>query len=103
MKKIIFSVIVMALLTFSCNQKTKESITDDSNMMSNDTTMMDEDGTMMSNDTIMMIDKTKMMNNQTKIYACPMHLEIQGKLNDKCSKCGMPLTVLVPEKEEENK
>lgn len=99
----------MALLTVSCNQKTKESTTDDSNMMSNDTTMMDQDGTMMSNDATMISndtlinDKTKMMNNQTKTYACPMHPEVQGKLNDKCSKCGMPLTVLVPEKEEENK
>jgi len=94
----------MALLTVSCNQKTKESTTDHSNMMSNDTTMMDKDGTMMSNDTTMMNDKTKMMNNQTKIYACPMHPEVQGKLNDKCSKCGMPLTDPVPalEKKEEN-
>ncbi|WP_310559121.1 heavy metal-binding domain-containing protein [Flavobacterium sp.] len=105
MKKIFFSAIVMALLTVSCNQKTKESTTDDSNMMSNDTTMMDNNGTMMSNDTTMMSndttmmnDKTKMMNDQTKIYACPMHPEVQGKLNDKCSKCGMKLTVPVAEK-----
>jgi hypothetical protein len=32
-----------------------------------------------------------------------MHPEVQGKLNDKCSKCGMKLTELVPEKKEENK
>ena len=100
----------MALLAVSCNQKTKESTTDDSNMMSNDTTMMDKndtmmsnDSTMMSNDTTMINDKTKMMNNQTKIYACPMHPEVQGKLNDKCFKCGMPLTEQVPEKAEKNK
>ena len=31
-----------------------------------------------------------------KLYACPLHPEIQGKLNDKCVQCGMPLTVLVP-------
>jgi Heavy metal binding domain len=30
-------------------------------------------------------------------YACPMHPEIQGKLNGKCSKCGMFLTIPVPE------
>lgn len=29
---------------------------------------------------------------ETTIYACPMHSEVQGKLNDKCSKCGMLLT-----------
>jgi hypothetical protein len=67
-------------------------------MMSNDTTLTDKNGTMMSNDTVMMNDKTKMMNNQTIIYACPMHPKVQGKLNDKCSKCGMKLTAPVAEK-----
>jgi hypothetical protein len=98
MKNIISTILILALITVSCNQKTKESTTDHSNMMSNDTTMMDKDGTRMSSDATMMNDKTKMMNYQTKIYACPMHPEVQGKLNDKCSKCGMPLTDPVPEK-----
>lgn len=98
MKNIISTILILALITVSCNQKTKESTTDHSNMMSNDTTMMDKDGTRMSSDATMMNDKTKMMTNQTKIYACPMHPEVQGKLNDKCSKCGMPLTDPVPEK-----
>ncbi len=80
---------VLVLVTVSRNQKTKESTTDHFNMMSNDSTMMN--------------DKTKIMNNQTKIYACPMHQEVQGKLNDKCPKCGMKLTVPVLEKKEENK
>jgi hypothetical protein len=31
------------------------------------------------------------------MYACPMHPEVQGKLNDKCPKCGMKLTEPVPE------
>ena len=93
----------MALLTISCNQKTKESTTDHSNMISNDTTMMDKDGTNISNDSTMINDKTKMMSNQTKMYACPMHPEVQGKLNDKCPKCGMPLTEPIPEKAEESK
>ena len=26
------------------------------------------------------------LENQTKMYACPMHPEVQGKLNDKCPK-----------------
>jgi Heavy metal binding domain len=30
-------------------------------------------------------------------YSCPMHPEIQGKLNNKCSQCGMLLTIPVPE------
>ncbi|MHB1105338.1 MAG: heavy metal-binding domain-containing protein [Lutibacter sp.] len=102
MKKIIFLALLLALVTVSCNQKTKESTTDHSNMMSNDSTMIDNDGTMMSNDSTVMNDKTNMMNNQTKMYACPMHPEVQGKLNDKCSKCGMKLTEPVPEKTEES-
>jgi len=89
MKKIIYSALLLALITFSCNQKTKESKTDDSNMMSNDTTMMN--------------DKTKTMENYEKMYACPMHPEVQGKLNDKCYKCGMKLTEPVPEKAEDDK
>jgi len=96
MKKIILSAIVMAFVLVSCNQKNKEAATDHSNMM-------DNDGTMMSNDSTMSNDKTKMMNNQTKMYACPMHPEVQGKLNDKCSKCGMKLTEPVPEKTAESK
>ena len=58
---------------------------------------------MMSNDTTMMNGKTKVLNNQTKIYACPMHPEVQGKLNSKCFKYGMPLKERIPEKAEENK
>jgi Heavy metal binding domain len=30
-------------------------------------------------------------------FACPLHQEIQGKLNDKCSICGMFLTIPVGE------
>ena len=37
------------------------------------------------------------MNEIEIKYACPMHPEIQGKLNNKCSECGMPLTIPVPE------
>jgi rRNA maturation protein Nop10 len=48
------------------------------------------------------MDHSKMENHE-KMYACPMHPEVQGKLNDKCSKCGMDLTEPVPEKTEESK
>lgn len=95
MKKIIFSAIVMAFVLVSCNKKNKETTKEHSHTMG-DTTMMD-------NDTSMMNDKTKMMENHEKMYACPMHPEVQGKMNDKCSKCGMKLTEPVAEKTEESK
>lgn len=90
MKKIIFSVIAMVFVLVSCNQKNKETTTDHSHKMGNDSTMMDNGSKMMN-------DKSKTMENHEKMYACPMHPEVQGKLNDKCSKCGMNLTEAVPE------
>lgn len=30
-------------------------------------------------------------HHNSELYACPMHPEVQGKLDDKCSKCGMKL------------
>ncbi|MDI1255977.1 MAG: heavy metal-binding domain-containing protein [Flavobacterium sp.] len=89
MKKIVFSALVVAFVLISCNQKNKSDSTDRSHMM--------------DNDTIMMNDKTQTMENHEKMYACPMHPEVQGKMNDKCAKCGMKLTELVPEKAEEGK
>ena len=36
------------------------------------------------------------MNPVTEpLYACPMHPEVKGKKDEKCSKCGMKLTVPV--------
>lgn len=91
MKKIIFSAVVMAFVLVSCNQKTKETTTDDSQKMSNDSIIVDNDSTMTK-------DKTQTKENHEQLYACSMHPEVQGKLNDKCSKCGMDLTEPVPEK-----
>lgn len=85
----------MAFALVSCNQKSKEASTDHSHTMGDSTTM--------DNDSKMMNDKTKTMENHEKMYACPMHPEVQGKMNDKCSKCGMKLTEPVPEKTEESK
>lgn len=67
----------MALIMVSCNQKNKaaESETNPP-MMEKDSTMTDDN---------------------SKMYACPMHPEVQGKLNEKCPKCGMDLTEPVPE------
>ena len=39
--------------------------------------------------------KGDMKAQEHETYACPMHPEITGKKEDKCSKCGMKLTVLV--------
>lgn len=33
------------------------------------------------------------MNPTLQKYTCPMHREIKGNFNDKCSKCGMSLTI----------
>ena len=85
MKKSFFSLLILSVLMVSCNQKNKETTTDESHMMGKDTSMT-------ANDTMKMNDKTKMMDEKTAMYACPMHPEVQGKLNDKCPKCGMKLT-----------
>lgn len=87
MKKVIFSAAIMAFVLTSCNQKTKEETTV--------TTVETDTVTMMENDTTM-TDHSKM--GHSGMYACSMHPEVQGKLNDKCSKCGMNLTEPVPEK-----
>lgn len=89
MKKIIFSALIVAFVLGSCNQKNKEVETDNSTMMDSDTTMMDNDTTMINNSSEKMITET--------MYACPMHPEVQGKMNDKCPKCGMKLTEPVSE------
>ncbi len=94
MKKV-FLIATFSIFTLvSCNQKTKEVTTTDSEMMEKDSTMMTKDGTMMEHDSTM-TDHSKM--DHSKMYACPMHPEVQGKLNDKCSKCGMKLTEPVAE------
>ena len=96
MKKIIFSALIVAFVLGSCNQKIKEVETDNSTMMDNDTTMMDNDTTMMNRDTTLMNNSSEKMISET-MYACPMHPEVQGKMNDKCPKCGMKLTEPVSE------
>lgn len=88
MKKIIFSVQVLFILV-SCNQKNKEVETDNSIPMVKDTT-------------VEVLDSVKTPKIADKLYACPMHPEVKGKLNDGCPKCGMKLNEPVPE-EEENK
>jgi len=78
MKNIIFSAILMAFVMTSCNQKSKESETNNSETMHHDSTMVDHD--------------SKIRESDSKKYACPMHPEVTGKKGDKCIKCGMDLT-----------
>lgn len=90
MKKVLFSAVMMAFVLTSCNQKTKEATS---------VTTVETD-TVINTDTTM-TDHSQM--DHSTMYACSMHPEVQGKLNDKCSKCGMDLTEPVPEKKEESK
>jgi uncharacterized lipoprotein NlpE involved in copper resistance len=85
MKNTIISAIAMAFVLISCNQKSKESETTNAPVMEHDSTMTMKDSTMMVKDS----------TATDKVYACPMHPEAKGKLNDKCPKCGMKLTVEV--------
>ena len=79
----------MAFVLVSCNPKNKEATTEHYDMMNNESIMLDNSSS------------NKMMTEE--MCACPMHPEVQGKLNDKCSKCGMKLTEAVAEKTEESK
>ena len=63
MKNIMISVIAMAFVLVSCNQKNKETET----------------------------TTTEKTEATSELYACPMHPEVTGKDGDKCSKCGMKL------------
>ncbi len=74
MKNRLFLAIIIGFVLVSCNQKNKSSETVSTPIMENKSTMKDAN---------------------SKIYSCPMHPEVHGKLNDKCPKCGMKLTVEV--------
>lgn len=92
MKKTLIIATFSLFTVVSCNQKTKV-VTTDSETMENDSTMTNDE-TMMENDSTM-TNHSKM--DHSKMYACSMHPEVQGKLNDKCPKCGMKLTEPVTE------
>ena len=69
MKNLIITLVLIAFVTISCNQKKDES----------------------------KIDSTTVETTQdtTQLYACPMHPEITGKKGATCSECGMELTEAV--------
>lgn len=64
MKNTILSIITLALVTVSCNQKNKETEADTS-----------------------VVTKTT-----SELYSCPMHPEVTGEKGAECSECGMELT-----------
>jgi len=97
MKNIIFLALIVAFVLVSCNQKNKQVETV-STPMENDSTMMKNDSTMMGSDSTTMDNNSKMIHDNSKVYSCPMHPEVHGKLNDKCPKCGMKLSVEVKNK-----
>jgi hypothetical protein len=82
MKKLILSGIVMVFTACNSNSdKTKETTTEKTTTM--DTAQKSED--------------IKPIAEQ--LYSCPMHPEVIGKKDEKCSKCGMKLTVPVKNSE----
>ena len=92
MKKIFFLALTLTLAMTSCNQKSKEETTAPS-MQKQDTTAMPNESNQQ--------DTAEESEEHSDLYACPMHPEVQGKKDDKCSKCGMALTEPVTEKSEE--
>jgi protein involved in sex pheromone biosynthesis len=92
MKKIIISVVAMACILVSCDQKS-----------SNRSNHMNDESMMTNDDSTMMLNKSNIIENHEKMYACSMHPEVIGKKDEKCSKCGMKLTEPVNKKKEENK
>ncbi len=89
MKKTTLSAIVMAFVFIACNSKsdkTKE-VTPTETTPTETTTM----------DTTTKPEVIKPVAEQ--LYSCPMHPEVIGKKDEKCSKCGMKLTVPVKNSE----
>jgi len=86
MKKIFFSALI-ATLVFSCNKKADETTTTETEVVTTTDTV------------VKVVDTVATEPEVERLYSCSMHPEVQGKLNDKCSKCGMPLSELVPKKE----
>ena len=78
MKKVILSASVMAFVLIACNSNNDKTI------KSTETTMMDST-----------TNPAVMQHEAEQLYACSMHPEVIGKKDEKCSKCGMKLTVPV--------
>ncbi len=83
-KTTILSIAFLFTVLISCKQDNHHDTDSNSHVM-NDSTMMHNDSTMNHNN-------SKMINH-AGMYSCPMHPEVHGNKNDKCSKCGMDLTL----------
>lgn len=81
MKKTIFVTIVIAFLFIACNADSKKA----------------EEQTPVENKTAdtATVSKPVETKEAEQLYACSMHPEVIGKKDEKCSKCGMKLTVPV--------
>ena len=86
MKKVTFLLVaIMVSVLFSCKQNSNNEMEHDN--------YMHQDSTMMHQDSSMMHDDEHMMNSEV-MYSCPMHPKVHGDKNNKCSECGMALTVV---------
>lgn len=82
----------MAFVLLSCNQQCKEEATTESHK--------ENDSIASQNDTTAHNQAAEVDEHAT-LFACEMHPEVQGKKDDKCSKCGMKFTEPVSEKSKE--
>ncbi|NHN24659.1 hypothetical protein FIA58_003135 [Flavobacterium jejuense] len=88
MKNLTFLLLtIMVSVLFSCKQNNNNEIEHDNHM---------------HQDSTMMHDNKHMMNSKA-MYSCPMHPEVHGHKSDKCSECGMGLTMSNHETLENNK
>ncbi|MGL2965920.1 heavy metal-binding domain-containing protein [Flavobacterium sp. XGLA_31] len=83
MKKTLFIAAIIGLGMVSCKPNSEET---------------PSEAKQQTQDTISPADSTtesthaKDKSNTTALYACPMHPEVHGKMNEECPKCGMKLT-----------
>lgn len=100
MKKIFFSVVLVAFVLTSCKQNPNEKTNNRPSHMNHN--YMNDDNMMRDNDSTRMHEKSNTIENHGDVYACPMHSEVKGKKGEFCSKCGMELTEKMTNKEMEN-
>lgn len=80
MKNVILSALAIVLVIVACNSNADKA---------KETTPK----ATITTDTITEKESSNPVTEQ--LYACPMHPEVTGKKDEKCSKCGMKLTVPV--------
>ena len=78
MKKIFLTALTIVFVIAACNSNSNKT---------NEPAKSAETDTMVKKETSRPIAE--------QLYSCPMHPEVTGKKDEKCSKCGMKLTVPV--------